>query len=320
MTIKTKEKTLPPAAQSVHNGFSLISNEKLVQLYAAMIKCRMIEEMARRLPRTDAPRSSVRAEAVAAGVAIDLLPDDTVAARAGDLAACYIRGIPLDALFRELGGRRNGRSNAGAEPNTDLFSAHNLLAPWLTASARLNMAAGVAQANRASNNGKVAVVFCDKPGVEGASSEILEFAATHRLPLIVVRVGAARAAGPGRAHTFPLRRAADGNHFKTPPGRLATFPVDCNDVVAVYRVAQEAIAHARRGTGPTLIECVPLRIDGAPVDKRAGDPILQMGDYLTRKGLPAERLKDAVTAGFALDLDAAVKTAMHSVRPRRKTV
>jgi TPP-dependent pyruvate/acetoin dehydrogenase alpha subunit len=59
--------------------------------------------------------------------------------------------------------------------------------------------------------------------------------------------------------------------------------VDGNDVVAVYRVASEAIAHARKGHGPTLIDC-RLSIPA--------DPLQNMRNYLIGKGLDARALAD----------------------------
>jgi TPP-dependent pyruvate/acetoin dehydrogenase alpha subunit len=56
--------------------------------------------------------------------------------------------------------------------------------------------------------------------------------------------------------------------------------VDACDVVAVYRVASESIAHARQGFGPTLIEC--RQWDGPDATR---SPIMNMEKYLDRKGL-----------------------------------
>jgi pyruvate dehydrogenase E1 component alpha subunit len=83
--------------------------------------------------------------------------------------------------------------------------------------------------------------------------------------------------------------------------------VDANDAVALYRVATEAIAHARRGSGPTFIECKPWSLSGPGSSPRAtaGNPILNMEKYLSRKGLFNKKLKSEVTANFARELDAA---------------
>ncbi len=84
--------------------------------------------------------------------------------------------------------------------------------------------------------------------------------------------------------------------------------VDGDDAVAVYRVATEAIAHARRGSGPTLIDCKPWVVAGEKSRKRgAHDPIVRMEEYLTRKGLFDKKMKSKVSTGFRREL-AAVET------------
>ncbi|MGA3136616.1 MAG: thiamine pyrophosphate-dependent enzyme [Terracidiphilus sp.] len=98
--------------------------------------------------------------------------------------------------------------------------------------------------------------------------------------------------------------------------------VDGNDIVAVYRVASEAIAHARKGNGPTLIECQTGRSDGhseigsgkfrdpAEVERwKAGDPILKMEKYLIRKGLFSEEFKKQIAGEFSKELNAAIESA-----------
>jgi pyruvate dehydrogenase E1 component alpha subunit len=110
---------------------------------------------------------------------------------------------------------------------------------------------------------------------------------------------------------------------------LCGFPaiaVDGNDVVAVYRVATESIARARRGGGPTLITCKicteskPGALRGHsgadPVNShtreaaelwKAGDPIHKMELYLTQKGLFREEWKREIVAAFSRELNAAIE-------------
>jgi TPP-dependent pyruvate/acetoin dehydrogenase alpha subunit len=78
--------------------------------------------------------------------------------------------------------------------------------------------------------------------------------------------------------------------------------------VAVYRVATEAIMHARKGNGATLIECETAG------GGKAHDPILKMEVYLTRKGLFSEGLKSKTVASFTKELKAALATANQSKR------
>jgi TPP-dependent pyruvate/acetoin dehydrogenase alpha subunit len=298
MTIQGQKRPTKSAPQSVQNGFSLISNEKLAQMFVAMLRCRMILERAHG-PRN---RRSARREAIAAGLVIDLLPEDTVAASTADLSACYLKGLPLDEMLSALAAPRSVVGQPGADP----FSAHRVLAPWLSPSARLNMAAGIALANKRSGGCGIAMVFGGAEDAEGAWRETLEFASIHELPMVFVRVCEARPA----ARTNESRAGSALKAQYSPPVIPPVVPVDRDDAVAVYRVAQETIAHARRGMGPTLIDCVPFQVGGASADWQAADPILNMERYLVRKGLPVARLKEVVVAGFGRELDAALKSAM----------
>ena len=85
--------------------------------------------------------------------------------------------------------------------------------------------------------------------------------------------------------------------------------VDRDDAVAIYRVATEAITHARRGSGPTLIECRPWTLSGHTESGRHAvrNPILKMEEYLSRKGLFDNKFKSRVMAEFRRELDTAIK-------------
>ena len=107
--------------------------------------------------------------------------------------------------------------------------------------------------------------------------------------------------------TLPYPSEAPNPRAKSKPISLKTkachFPiltVDGSDAVAVYRVASEAIDHARKGDGPTLIEC--LR-------PRSANPLLNMEKYLIRKGLWSEKWKRKISAGFTKKLAAALEKA-----------
>jgi TPP-dependent pyruvate/acetoin dehydrogenase alpha subunit len=74
---------------------------------------------------------------------------------------------------------------------------------------------------------------------------------------------------------------------------LPSINVDGNDVVAVYRVAVESIAHARKDHGPTLIECVVAD---------SGDPLQNMEKYLIRKGLVTRKLNGSLASRYTREL------------------
>jgi pyruvate dehydrogenase E1 component alpha subunit len=272
MTTTTKEESAAAtAALAGNHGFSLISDEKLLQLYTSMVKCRMIEErvQARWEQRkiSGNRHASKGHEAAAAGVAIDLLPGDRLFPSPRDLAVNFIKGDPLTRVLRSL--------------------FVDAAAPDLAR--QLELAASAAQIDKTEKNGKIAAVFSSgESSSPGIWREALMFAGTNRLPILFVRQAG----------------VSDSPDNLTPQDLgFPCIPVDASDVVAVYRVATEAITHARKGNGATLIECVPCPPDG----RSEINPILRMEAYLTRKGLFSEDLKREIAGDFGKDLDNAIE-------------
>jgi pyruvate dehydrogenase E1 component alpha subunit len=286
MTARTKEQSAA-AAKAGDHGFSLISNEKLLQLYTAMVKCRMIEERVNALfeqsQSTGNGDIAGGREAAAVGVAVDLLPEDTVVAERRDFSVNFIQGVALESILRPL------FAGAGV-PNL---------------AARLDIAAAAALANKMKKNGQIAVAF----STEGSGSlnswhEALAKARIQQLPILFV----SHCTNPAEPPSLNLQTGFGEIGLKAQDRGLPEIAVDGNDVVAVYRVATEAIAHARRGNGPTLIKCqVELSEDH--------DSILKMETYLARKGLLSGQLKLEAAAGFRKELDAAVEAATASHFP-----
>jgi len=294
MTTQRKPKAAPAAKKS----FSLISDEKLIQLYTTLLKCRILEErvnlfLSKRSAGGKLHIPSGR-EAAAAGVVLSLLPDDLVAPSSLDLFPNFIHGVPLASVLRPL------FSRASSPASDASCSAHNGYQALL--------ATGAALANKIDKNNKVSVVFQGGDASLDSWSQALQFAGLHRLPILFVSCIQMKPAflpesGPSESpgHTFP------------------SIPVDGNDVVAVYRVASEAIAHARKGSGPTLIDCIPYRLSGRnqPGAFSTDDPILNMEKYLARKALFTQGLKTRTISAFSKQLDTALRAAEKASRARR---
>jgi TPP-dependent pyruvate/acetoin dehydrogenase alpha subunit len=293
MTTISKQQSA--AAPAHKNGFSLISNEKLLQLYSAMLRCRMIEERARLLFKqgkfTGNYHPAVGREAAAVGAAIDLGLEDTLVSSRPCFITAFLQGQPLDRLF--------------ARP-----------------AAPSNIATGAARTNKAKNNGKIAVAFCgDGPASPDSWRQAMKLAGVHGLPMIFVcQSGLRTEPATPNAQTRVKNLASKAQACGFP-----VIPVDGNDVVAVYRVASEAIAHARKGNGPTLIECKAFRLHGRSLtDSRKKrnpdeiepwepeDPILNMEKYLAAKGLFREKFKLDISSGFSEELNAAIEAAERS--------
>ncbi len=281
--------TAEPVVQN--EAFSLISNEKLIALYADLLKCRRTER------QLGARRNGLRGcEAATVGVAIDLGPEDAICAplhglltgiaeeapvRALLLASGHGDGLDLVVGSKPKGNARNGKGSASRKPGLPYAQA----------------ALGAALTNKTRKNGKVAVVFDTEEDPE-SWSEFVHTASVHGLPMIFVKQNGHPSNGTGR-RVRKHDKAKSGNS-DTP--EFPTIVVDSNDVVAVYRVANEAISRARAGRGPTLIDCQPFRLEGAgrkqanSQDGRGKDPVLNMENYLRGKGLFRPRLKSEILA------------------------
>jgi pyruvate dehydrogenase E1 component alpha subunit len=174
------------------------------------------------------------------------------------------------------------------------YARINLIPPSLSLAAQLERAIEVATANKKARNKRIVVAFC---GNSTASPEPLHHAMRQAgkrdLPILLVC--------NSDSESEEVCRKAQECDF---PGVI----VDGDDAIAVYRVATEAMAHARRGSGPTLIDCKPWVLPGQePAKSRAThDPLLRMEQYLTRKGLFDKKFKSKVTASFRRELESAI--------------
>lgn len=301
MTIARKKISPAAGSLSTHNGFSLISNEKLLELYATMLKCQMLDDSLGARVKNNGSRPRIEATsgnvAAIAGVAIDLRPDDTLAPSPGGLGSCYVKGLPLAAIFATASGRNFPAS----------YASFNLIPPRLRFPIQLHRTLVAAAAGNGGRNRKVAAIFCSESTPSNELEGALIRARNKKLPIVFVcHFGVDQGGGATRV---------EGRGYPE-------VIVDANDAVAIYRVATEAIAHARRGSGPTLIECRPWPVTGIEGRKRhsARDPIRNMELYLARKGLSARRIKSQLMAEFLRELDNVAQTEIRSLGLKRVDV
>jgi TPP-dependent pyruvate/acetoin dehydrogenase alpha subunit len=253
-----------PRAANAATPPPLISNERLQHLYVTLLRMRLLRQR-NRLKGVAAPL--VAREAIVTGTVTLLEDSDVVMPVTGDRLPALARG---HALRRVL---------AGA-------TLPGVLASAPTAEARFAIATGHALARHGTN--QVSLAFSG-PRITSldALRPSLAYAAAHKLGIVFVIETAADSEISSAKHTQPLG--------------LYGIPVDGNDVVAIYRVAQEAILRARRGVGPTLIDCKPWPLDGD------ADPVRRLEQALERRGLSAGKLKERTLAAFERELSAATR-------------
>ena len=203
---------------------------------------------------------SLGQEAIATGFATAMRPTDWTFATYRGHAHTLARGVPMTPVLAELLGRSNGLM-AGKGGSMHLTSVeHGVMGSYAIIGAHLPIACGAAWSAQYRGTDQVAVCFFgDGTTNIGAFHEALNFAAIWKLPVVFVcennlwmeytRTSEVTAV----AHPAADRASAYG---------LASIIVDGNDADAVYEVAAAAIARARAGEGPSLIEAETYRHGG----------------------------------------------------------
>jgi TPP-dependent pyruvate/acetoin dehydrogenase alpha subunit len=198
-------------------------------------------------------------EAIVVGATYALAPADLIAPMHRDLAAYIMRGITVARVFAQLLDREGGPTR-GRDGNVHMGDPGLGILPFIShMAASVPVAAGMALACRQRGEAQVVMTFFgDGATSTGAWHEGVNFAAVFRLPLVLVLEN------NQYAYSTPLERqtAARALADKAPGYGIPGVAVDGNDVLAVFRAAREAVARARRGEGPTLIECRTMRVRG----------------------------------------------------------
>lgn len=274
----------PPATSS--NGASASNAETLRKLYAALLRCRLVQERVR-VSHSTKYELALGHEAVTVGTTAVLGAEDTIAASPRNLAALVARGLPLTTLLTE-----------GDGPGDFLGSITRSSLPQDP----FNLGTGIALVHKLQKKQNVVAAFCDKEIVSlDPCHEALKFAGVHKLPIVyVVKSGAANeqpsADQPAYLEQFSFMARDYGF-----PGII----VDGRDVVAVWRVAQESIHRARNGAGPTLIDC---RTDSAR------DPLAHMEHYMRKRSVWDDGWRKQIAARISSELEVMTPVGVPSFR------
>ncbi len=299
---KPAHKAKPSAEEKT---FSLISNEKLLAIYSAMIRCRMLEQRATVLFQQGRLASDLHAssgrEALSAATAIDLQPNDALSIAPGDWLPAFVKGMPLEKLLRTLASPSAQLNGLPTAASSD-FELKNSLAVDETHRPESVRERGVA-AQAASDGAIVAAILPSSDELIRPWHGVLAEAASKRLPIVFVHhVAVAAANQPSESAANRKRKNPDALFHGVP-----AIAVDACDAVAVYRVAYEAIIRARQGRGATLLECLAHNDTSIEANENAGDPVFSMENYLRRKGIETEQHRQQIVATFNRELELAIR-------------
>ena len=306
----------------------------LAQLLKTMILIREFDELAIKLRVAGkiygAMHPYVGQEAVAAGVCSALEVSDRVTSTHRGHGHCIAKGADIRRMMAELFGRVDGycKGRGGSMHIAD-FAVGMLGANGIVGGG-LPIACGAALAAQLEGKGGVTVCFFgDGAAAEGEFHEAMNIAGLWKLPIVFVCENNQYAANNAVAVQHPKVEIAAHAAAYDMPG----VAVDGNEVLAVRAATAEAVALARRGLGPTLLECQTYRWHfhamraTPPPETRASDEITAWKGRdpiarLERHGLAAGVLSEAgiaeIRRAVAADLEAAVAFAEASPFPDPK--
>jgi len=219
-------------------------------------------------------------EAIAAGIAVTLRPDDRLVTTYRGLHDLIAKGVPLREVLGEMLGRQAGACRGkGGTMHVTSPEAGVMLSTGIVG-AGIPVAVGLALAARRQGSDRVvAVTFGDGASNTGSFHEAANLAATWQLPVVLVCQNNRYAEMTPASHTMRVERIADRAGAYAMPGQQ----LDGNDPVAVAEALGAAVARARAGGGPTLLECLTYRFNG----HFFGDPMAY---------IPKQELEDAIAA------------------------
>jgi TPP-dependent pyruvate/acetoin dehydrogenase alpha subunit len=280
----------------------LIPNARLRQIYRAMLQVRMLARALRGRRRGGV---TLGLEACLVSASVDLGPGDLVSdALAGGVVE-FLRGAKLGVVLGrdQVSTKRGVTADCGAAaplPATAdvaerIWAALGAAAALKAEAARANIESKAA--DETARQAGVVVVFA-LPGELPAPlwRKALTFAYEKELPVLFVVLPAAQAKG-GNVRAAKMGGVSAMAVRCGVPG----IPVDADDAVAIYRVAQESIGHARIGGGTALMECVPFVIEGAAGRRSpAADAIVGLQRYLVDRRVATQAWIEREAKSFAM--------------------
>src|SRR5438874_5022084 len=303
--------------------------EDLLGVYRNMVMSRGIEERGHILYRQGKIPGSFYTgrgnEASAVGVATAMGPNDVGTPLHRDMGVHVVRGVEPWRIFAQYMGRSDGPTH-GRDGNVHLADAQlGLIAMVSHLPAMLPVATGCALAFRIREERRVAVGwFGEGSSARGDAHESMTFAGTRKLPIVYVCDNNQWAYSTPTHLEYATEHVADRAQSYGFDGVV----VDGTDVLAVYREAKRAIEKARDGGGPTLVECLTLRMEGHAVHDDAfyvpkplleewakSDPIERFRTWLRQNADLDDDQEDEIAADVKKLLNEALRRAEESPLP-----
>jgi pyruvate dehydrogenase E1 component alpha subunit len=313
---------------------SELSMERRVALYESMVRSRRLDERLERLQRQGRIGFHIGSqgeEAAVIGVAEALHREDWIAPCYREVAALLHRGFPLEAHLDNVFGNADDPNLGRQMPVHFASKEHRCLSVSSPIGTQLPHAVGVAYAMKARGEGAAVAAFLG----DGATSshgfhDAMTFAGVMRAGVVFF------CRNNGWAISLPVSEqcAARTLSEKAAGYGIPAFRCDGNDLLAVHRVASQALDAARRGGGPAFVELVTYRAGPHSTsddptryrdpDEVAAwatlDPIARMRAHLEVSGLWNEERETQLLARVDAELKAAIERSEKKPPPEKSTL
>lgn len=309
---------------------SMKDRELLVGFYETMVKIRYFEEKIEEFSmKGEIPgfvHLYIGEEAIATGVCANLRKTDFIQSTHRGHGHTIAKGAKIDKMMAELFGKATGycKGKGGsmhiADFSVGMLGANGIVGGGYT------LATGSALAEKIKKTDGVAVVFFgDGASNRGTFHEALNMAAAWKLPVIFLCENNEWASTTPYETTTSVKNISDRAKGYGILGEIA----DGNDVFDVYDKAKKAVERARKGEGPTLLECKTYRIKGHFVgdpelyrDKEEvkarfieNDPITRFEERVLKDKTMTEKELRAIRLKIEKEIKEAVKFALDSPFP-----
>jgi acetoin:2,6-dichlorophenolindophenol oxidoreductase subunit alpha len=301
----------------------------LLDIYTRAALCKANDERSRKVIMTGRllmPYYSYRGqEIIPSAVSACLTDDDYICTIYRGIHDMIAKGMPLNDLWAEIAGRSTGTCKGKGGPMHLTHPPKGIMVTTGIVGSSMPIANGLAWGSQMAGDGRVAIAyFGDGASNIGAFHESLNLAAVWKLPVVFVCQNNRYAEHTTFEKGTSAKRIADRAVAYDIPG----VRVDGNDPVAMYAAGHEAIARARAGEGPTLIEAMTFRFFGhvfGDADKYmdkaqkaaaiAADPMPMFRAKLIADGIASEEHLAKIEANHEAAIDDAVEFALASPFP-----
>lgn len=300
-----------------------------LEWYRRMIEIRLFEDKVQELFQQGLIEGTTHLcqgqEAVSVGAMAALRPDDYLTVTYRGHGHAIARGLEIETLFAELMGRASGCcGGVGGSMHFTDFS-RGLIGAFAIVGAGLPVAVGAALSSKLKGETRVALSFFGDGSTNiGTFHESLNMASVWKAPVVfIIENNLYGEYSPVRA-TTPLDDLADRAAAYAMPGLV----VDGQDVTAVHAAVDHAVARARAGEGPSLLEMKTYRYRGhsrtdpakyretGELERwRERDPIDLLGRSLAQDGTLDTDAQGQVWAEVQADIDAAATRAEDAPYP-----